>query len=96
MKRISLLVICYSIFLFSFTPQSALADPDCSTNQVSLGEVMAGLQAGLTSAGITEETLASGFFDASSISGSPTRGFVIPEAGFDTQHCENDYILIGE
>ena len=94
MKKTHLLIVCFAIFLFSFAPQLALAgDPDCSIDPVTLGEVMAGLQADITSAGINEETLASGFYDANS--GIPTRGFVIPESGVPTEQCENDYILIG-
>jgi len=101
MKNFLILAICYSVFLFSFAPQSALADPDCSTDQVSLGEVMAGLQSGLTPAAINDKTIASGYSNLTigywdPGAATPRRGFVIPESGQNAQACENDYILISD
>lgn len=65
---------------------------DCSAPNVSLGEVMAGFQAGLTAGPHTELGPAGDYFVA--FQGEDRRGFVIPENTDASQQCENDFILI--
>lgn len=65
---------------------------DCSAPAVSLGEAMAGFQAGLTAGPHTELGPAGDYFVA--FQGEDRRGFVIPENTDASQQCENDFILI--
>lgn len=65
---------------------------DCSAPTVSLGELMAGFQAGLTSGSYTEVGPTGEYFLA--FEGEDHRGFVVPENIDASQQCENDFILI--
>jgi len=65
---------------------------DCSAPKVSLGEVMAGFQAGLTAGTYTEIGPAGDYFVA--FQGEDRRGFVIPENTGVSRQCENDFILL--
>jgi len=65
---------------------------DCSAPTVSLGEVMAGFQAGLTAGSHTEFGPAGDMF--LSASGEDRRGFIVPEGLATSMQCENDFILI--
>jgi hypothetical protein len=70
---------------------------DCSAPAVSLGEVMAGFQAGLVAGTHTEYGPAGDYFLAAS--GEDRRGFLVPEAIVEqgvgrSAQCENDFILI--
>jgi hypothetical protein len=66
----------------------------CSGPSVSMGEVMAGLQAGLTGGAHTETGAPEDFFGA--VNFEERRGFIIPENGIASVQCNNDHILIGE
>lgn len=65
---------------------------DCSAPSVSLGEVLAGFQAGLTAGSHTEVGPAGEYFVA--FGGEDRRGFIVPENIDVSQQCENDFILI--
>lgn len=67
---------------------------DCSAPVVSMGEVMSGLQAGLTGGADTEEGSPESFFGAVNI--EDRRGFIVPENGISSVQCDNDHILIAE
>ena len=82
-----------SILLFVFASHSSLAE-DCGEPLVGLGEVMAGLQAGLTAGVANNDTLPGGYDVVAS--GEARRGFIIPETGVPSEQCDNDYILISE
>ena len=82
-----------SILLFVFASHSSLAE-DCGEPLVGLGEVMAGLQAGLTAGVANNDTLPGGYDVVAS--GEARRGFIIPETGVQSEQCDNDYILISE
>ena len=81
------------VLLFVFASHSSNAQ-DCSGPRVGLGEIMAGLQAGLTAGVNSENALAAGF--ATAVNFEPTRGFIIPETFVASIQCDNDYLLIGE
>ena len=66
----------------------------CSKPLVSMGEVMAGLQAGLTGGAHTVTGKPEAFFGA--VNFEERRGFIIPENGIASVQCNNDHILIGE
>ncbi|MDH4109389.1 MAG: hypothetical protein OEW35_13835 [Gammaproteobacteria bacterium] len=66
----------------------------CAGPAVSLGEVMAGLQAGLTGGTHTAAGNPEGFVAAAI--GESRRGFVVPESEAGSTQCDNDYILVGE
>ena len=76
-----------------FGTHSSLAE-DCGKPLVKLGEIMAGLQAGLTAGVMNNDTLPGGYDIVAS--GTPRRGFIIPETGGASVQCDNDYILISE
>ena len=65
---------------------------DCGEPVVSLGEVMAGLQAGLTAGVHNLNALPSGYDVAASF--EPRRGFIIPETEVSSIQCENDFLLV--
>ncbi len=66
---------------------------DCSAPPVSLGEVMAGFQAGYTAGSHNDFGPAGSHFIAAT--GEDRRGFVVPEGIDSSQQCENDFILVG-
>lgn len=66
----------------------------CSKPLVSMGEVMSGLQAGLTGGAHTEAGNPESFFGAVNI--EDRQGFIVPENGISSVQCDNDHILIGE
>ncbi len=68
-------------------------DRDCSGSPVTFGEVMAGLQAGLTGGIPNEHTLPSGFFIAAT--GVDQRGFINPQTGSGWK-CDGDWGLVFE
>ena len=82
-----------SILLFVFGSHNSLAE-DCGEPRVVLGEVMAGLQAGLTGGAHTMTGQPEAFFGAVGL--EDRRGFIIPENELPSTQCDNDYILIGE
>ena len=65
---------------------------DCSEPSVSLGEVMAGFQAGFTAGSHTEVGPTGEFFIA--LGGEDRRGFIVPEEIDSSRQCANDFILI--
>ena len=66
----------------------------CGDPLVTMGEVMAGLQAGLTGGAHTESGETEAFYGA--VNFEERRGFIIPENGIASVQCNNDHILIGE
>lgn len=66
----------------------------CSGSSVGVGEVMSGLQAGLTGGAHSDSGNPEGFFAAASE--ESRRGFIVPEAEVASRHCDRDYILIAE
>ena len=66
----------------------------CSAPVVSMGEVMSGLQAGLTGGVHTVTGEPESF--AGAVNFEDRRGFIIPEYGISSVQCDNDHILIGE
>ena len=93
MKTISRLFI----LLFVFVSHSSIAE-DCGKPVVTLGEAMAGLQAGFTGGAHTTMGQPEGFF--ASVWFPPNvenrRGFIVPENQLTSIQCDNDYILIAE
>jgi hypothetical protein len=81
------------VLLLVFVSHASLAE-DCSDPLVGLGEVLAGLQAGLTAGVANNDTLPGGYDIVAS--GEARRGFIIPETGVPSDQCDNDYILISE
>lgn len=81
------------VLLLVFGTHSSLAE-DCGKPLVKLGEIMAGLQAGLTAGVMNNDTLPGGYDIVAS--GTSRRGFIIPETGGASVQCDNDYILISE
>ena len=77
----------------AFASHSSIAQ-ECGEPLVRLGEVMAGLQAGLTAGTRNIYVLSEGFVAAAS--GESRRGFIVPETTSPSVQCDNDYILIGE
>ncbi len=67
---------------------------NCGAPVVSLGEVISGLQAGLTGGFHTETGEPESF--AGAVNFEERRGFIIPENGISSVQCDNDHILIGE
>ena len=65
---------------------------DCSDPAVSLGEVLAGFQAGFTAGSHTDVGPAGEYFIA--LGGEDRRGFVVPEEIDSSRQCANDFILI--
>ena len=65
---------------------------DCSEPSVSLGEVMAGFQAGFTAGSHTEVGPTGEFFIA--LGGEDRRGFIVPEEIDSSRQCANDFILV--
>jgi hypothetical protein len=66
----------------------------CSGPVVGMGEVMSGLQAGLTGGVHTVTGEPESF--AGAVNAEDRRGFIIPEYGISSVQCDNDHILIGE
>jgi len=66
----------------------------CSAPVVSMGEVMSGLQAGLTGGVHTVTGAPESFVGA--VNFEDRRGFIVPENGISSMQCDNDHILIGE
>jgi hypothetical protein len=66
----------------------------CSGPSVGMGEVMSGLQAGLTGGAHSDSGNPEGFFAAASE--ESRRGIIVPEAEISSRQCDSDYILIGE
>jgi len=66
----------------------------CSGPSVGMGEVMSGLQAGLTGGAHTVDGNPEAFFGA--VNFEDRRGFIVPENGISSVQCDNDHILIGE
>ena len=89
MKIISRLCVLWLVF----GTHSSLAE-DCGKPLVKMGEIMAGLQAGLTAGVMNNDTLP-GTYDIVA-SGEARRGFIIPETGVPSEQCDNDYILVSE
>ena len=85
------------VLLFAVTAlasHSSIAQVDCSESPVSLGEAMAGLQAGFTGGTHTVTGLPEGMFAA--VHGEARRGFVVPETEVASVQCDNDYILVAD
>jgi hypothetical protein len=66
----------------------------CSGPKVGMGEVMAGLQAGLTGGAHTVDGQPEAFFGA--VNFEDRRGFIVPENEISSVQCDNDHILLGE
>lgn len=66
----------------------------CGGPAVGMGEVMSGLQAGLTGGAHTVMGNPEAFFGA--VNYEERRGFIIPENGMASVQCAGDHILIGE
>jgi len=87
--------LCVLFFaVTALASHSSIAQVDCSESPVSLGEVMAGFQAGFTGGTHTVTGLPEGMW--ASASSDPRRGFIVPETEVTTLHCRNDYILLAE
>lgn len=93
--RVSSVFVSCAVLLSSvtLTPNVSRAQ-DCDAPVVSLGEVMAGLQAGFTGGTHTMEGLPEGFLIAAL--SEERRGFIVPETEVPSTQCDNDFILIGE
>ncbi len=90
--------LCVLLFaVAAFASHSSNAQ-DCGEPVVSLGEVIAGLQAGLTAGVQNLNALPSGYNVAASF--EERRGFIIPEAFLPSTppsiQCDNDYLLISD
>jgi hypothetical protein len=79
--------------VFAFASHSSLAQ-ECGEPVVSLGEVMAGFQAGFTGGAHTVTGLPEGYFGAAAF--EARRGFVVPETEVPSVQCDNDYILVAD
>jgi hypothetical protein len=65
---------------------------DCSDPSVSLGEVLAGFQAGFTAGSHTDVGPVGEYFIA--LGGEDSRGFIVPEEIDSSRQCANDFILV--
>ncbi len=85
--------LCFLLLaVIAFASHSSNAQ-ECGEPLVGLGEVIAGLQAGLTGGAHTKTGLPEGFFVA--FDGEERRGFIAPETFLDgSQQCEQDHILV--
>lgn len=93
MKIYSIRLSIVLLFITTLGSQATLAQ-DCSGPAVSMGEVMAGLQAGLTGGAHTVSGEPNGFYGA--VNYEERRGFIVPENFISSIQCDNDHILIAE
>jgi len=80
-----------SVLFLVFASYSTTAE-ECGGPVVSLGEVMAGFQAGFTAGSHTDVGNPADFFVT--LGGETRRGFIFPEYEASSVQCENDYVLI--
>lgn len=94
MKMYSVRYLNIVAFVITALASQASLAQDCSGPAVSMGEAMAGLQAGLTGGAHTVTGEPNGFYGA--VNYEERRGFIVPENFIASIQCNNDHILIGE